>query len=655
MTDQTDPMATIRAGFFTECAERLEQLHDALSELEACAETGDPAAPETVNTAFRAVHSIKGGAASFGLDPLVRFAHVFEAGLEPLRTGSIHPTADRLDLMRRAADHLADLVMACADGGDLPRTGDDIAALLMSWAGAPGTGSEDIPDAADRPRRVRFRPRKDLYSSGNEPFYPLRALRDMGASRIRCDSSALPGLDDIDPEDAYLTWTIDLPPSVAKAEIQDVLDFVADVCHLDISQPDTPPTTQRTGDSGSSAVVTSPTMRVDLDRIDRLMNLVGELAIGHAFLSQRLSEAKTGPGAELARHVDTLTGLTRDVQDSVMAIRAQPVKSLFQRMGRVLRETSAALGKPARLCTEGEMTEVDRTVIERLTDPLTHMIRNAIDHGLEPPQDRERAGKPAQGCVTLSARHRAGRLVIELADDGRGLDRGRILASAENRGLIAAGARPPDGEIDQLLFLPGFSTARSLSDISGRGVGMDVVKTAIKRLGGRITIRTEAGAGTWFTLSLPLTLAVMDGMVVRIAGQTMVIPVAAILETAALNAVERRPLSDTVTLVKMRGSFAPLVDTAAALGKRAPVRLPQTPIAILTLAEDDSRAALVVDAVLDQRQIVVKPVRGGFGQVPGIAAATILGDGEIALILDPGEVVRLAPSQPEETRHARTG
>ncbi|MGB3313560.1 MAG: chemotaxis protein CheA [Albidovulum sp.] len=653
MADQTDPLATIRAGFFNECAERLEQLNDALSDLGEGGMDG-AADPEIINTAFRAVHSIKGGAASFGLDALVRFAHSFEAALEQVRSTAALPAPERLTLMHRAADHLTDLVAACATGDALPPPGDDIAAQLL----APGNGDAGLPvapETGDRPWRVRFCPRKDLYASGNDPLFPLRALRDLGATRIACDPSCLPDLAGFDPEAAYLVWTISLPPTVARSEILDVFDFVADLCDLDIAQEDIPATPTATGTAQTALSEQSPTMRVDLERIDRLMNLVGELAIGHSILSQRLSEATSANPADLTQHVDTLTGLTRDIQDSVMAIRAQPVKSLFQRMGRVLRETSAALGKPARLVLEGEMTEVDRTVIERLTDPLTHMVRNAIDHGLEPPQDRERAGKAAQGTVTLSAAHRAGRLVIELADDGRGIDRDRILASAEKRGLIAAGAQLTDAEIDQFLFAPGFSTARTLSDISGRGVGMDVVKTAIKRLGGRITIRSEAGAGTWFTLSLPLTLAVMDGMVVRIAGQTMVIPVAAILETAALNAVERRPLGDDTTLLNMRGSYAALVDTAAALGMRPPGRLPRDPIAILTQADDDSRAALVVDAVLDQRQVVVKPVRGGFGRIPGIAAATILGDGEIALILDPGETARLAPPRHKEELHARTG
>lgn len=283
------------------------------------------------------------------------------------------------------------------------------------------------------------------------------------------------------------------------------------------------------------------------------------------------------------------------------------------------------------------------------------MVRNAVDHGLEQRENRERAGKPPHGTVTLAAADRAGRLVIERADDGRSLDRGRNLASAESRGLIAAGARRQDGEIDQLLFTPGFSTAQSLSDISGRGVGMDVVKTAIKRLGGRIAIRTEPDAGTCFTLSLPLTLAVMDGLVVRVASQTMVVPVAAILAAATYTAVERRLRDGKNTFLKMRGSYVPQVDTAAALGMREPGRLPQNPVAILTMAEDGCRSALIVDAVLDQRQIVVKPVRGCFGHIAGISAATIIGDGEIALILDPGEVARLVPTQPDLVPHARTG
>ena len=639
MTHPPDPLADLRSGFFVECGDLLERLQDALTEMEAAAADAAPTDPEVVNTAFRAVHSIKGGAGAFGLTALVGFAHRVETVFDALRDGAIRARAEDVALLIRSADHLVDLVSAVAAGAETPAPAAGIEAALAALV--PVAPAEAGPGAAEdpgdsRPWRVAFCPQAALFASGNEPLFLLQALADLGATDIRCDTTALPHLAALDPEDSYLGWHLTLPATRRGIEIGAVFDFVEDVCDLTMERLAPAPSTAAPG-----AVVETPSIRVDLDRVDRLMNLVGELAINQSILTQSLSEAGLDAHSALAARLETLTGLTRDIQDSVMTMRAQPVKPLFQRMGRVLRETAAALGKPARLKLEGEATEVDRTVIERLADPLMHMIRNALDHGIEPAEERRRAGKPEEGTITLTAAHRAGRLVVELGDDGRGLDRARIRAVAEKRGLIARDAPLGEAETDLLLFRPGFSTAGGVTDISGRGVGMDVVKTAITRLGGRIAIRSEPGRGTTFSLSLPLTLAVMDGMVVRAAGQMFVVPVAAILETAKLAALDRRSFGAEGALVRLRGAFAPLCDVASALGMRAAGQTGAEAIAILTVAEDGSRTALVVDAILDQRQIVVKPLRGGFGRMLGISAATILGDGRIALILDPGELARL--------------
>ena len=318
------------------------------------------------------------------------------------------------------------------------------------------------------------------------------------------------------------------------------------------------------------------------------------------------------------------------------------MKPLFQRMGRIVREASAAVGKEVRLKTEGEATEVDKTVIERLADPLTHMIRNAVDHGLETPEKREAAGKPREGVITLSAQHRSGRVVIEVQDDGAGINRPKVREIAITKGLVPADAQLTDSEIDNLLFLPGFSTAAQVSNLSGRGVGMDVVKSAITALGGRITITSEAGKGTTFSISLPLTLAVLDGMVVHVAGETLVVPLSAIVETATLQAEDIRALGPNTNVIHIRGGFVPLYDLGAELGYRAPKDSYVGDIVLLTSQEDGSRAALVVDAINEQRQVVIKGLQQSYGHIPGVAAATILGDGQIALILDPPDLVRSA-------------
>jgi two-component system chemotaxis sensor kinase CheA len=317
-----------------------------------------------------------------------------------------------------------------------------------------------------------------------------------------------------------------------------------------------------------------------------------------------------------------------------MAIRAQPVKPLFQRMSRIVRELTDATGKIVRLRTEGEATEVDRTVIERLADPLTHMIRNAVDHGVERPEVREAAGKPAQGEVKLSAAHRSGRIVIEVSDDGAGINRQRVREIAIKKGLIAPDAQLTDGEIDNLLFMPGFSTAQSISNISGRGVGMDVVKRSIQALGGRITIVSRPGQGSIFSMSLPLTLAVLDGMVVKVADQTLVVPLTAIVETLRPKAGEVHALGVNARVISDRGGFAPLIDVGQELGYRDEAADPVGSVVLVVETEVSTRCALVVDAIHDQRQVVIKSLEANYRQVPGIAAATILGDGRVALILD---------------------
>jgi two-component system chemotaxis sensor kinase CheA len=399
------------------------------------------------------------------------------------------------------------------------------------------------------------------------------------------------------------------------------------------------PNTVSGGAKASATAAPKSVVRVDLDRIERLVNLVGELVINQAMLSQSLEQSGLSPHSDAMNGLEEFQRLTRDIQDSVMLIRAQPVKSLFQRMSRIVREASAAVGKDVRLHTEGEGTEVDKTVIERLADPLTHMIRNAVDHGLEKPEDRKAAGKPAQGRVNLSAAHRSGRVVIEISDDGAGINRPRVLQIAMDKGLIPSDATLTDTEIDNLLFLPGFSTASVVSDLSGRGVGMDVVRTAIQGLGGRITITSVPGAGTTFSISLPLTLAVLDGMVVQVANETLVLPLNVVIETLTLTKTNVEMVRPGAFVVRVRSGFVPLFDLGKELGYREPVEDYEGLVVLLIAHEDGSRAALIIDSIEDQRQVVIKGLDDSFYRAPGIAAATILGDGQIALILDTSDII----------------
>ncbi|MBY5599679.1 chemotaxis protein CheA [Rhizobium leguminosarum] len=395
----------------------------------------------------------------------------------------------------------------------------------------------------------------------------------------------------------------------------------------------------------NNAAGAGQTIRVDLDRVDRLINLVGELVINQAMLSQSVIENDTTGTSSINMGLEELQQLTREIQDSVMAIRAQPVKPVFQRMSRIVREIADMTGKSIRLITEGENTEVDKTVIDKLAEPLTHMIRNAVDHGIETPEKRAAAGKNTEGTVRLTAKHRSGRILIELADDGAGINREKVRQKAIDNDLIPADSNLSDEEIDNLIFLPGFSTADKISDISGRGVGMDVVKRSIQALGGRINITSKPGHGSVFTMSLPLTLAVLDGMVVTVAGQTLVVPLTAIVETLQPEAAAIHSFGANHRLISIRNSFCPLVDVGRILNFRATQANPVEGVALLVESEGGGQRALMVDAIQGQRQVVIKSLEANYTHVPGIAAATILGDGRVALILDVDAVVGASRGQ----------
>ncbi|HDZ74722.1 MAG TPA: chemotaxis protein CheA [Aurantimonas coralicida] len=391
--------------------------------------------------------------------------------------------------------------------------------------------------------------------------------------------------------------------------------------------------------SGNVGGSPAQTIRVDLERVDRLIDLVGELVIHQVMLSQRTYQAGLARASEVAVGLDELEQLTREIQDSVMAIRAQPVKSVFQRLPRLAREVAEISGKTVRLVTEGEWTEVDKTVIERLADPLTHMLRNAIDHGLEKPDVRLAAGKSEEGTVKVAAMHRSGRIVIEISDDGAGINRPKVREIAVSKGLVAAEANLSDEEIDNLIFMPGFSTASEISELSGRGVGMDVVKRSIQALGGRVSITSKPGKGSTFTMSLPLTLAVLDGMIVTVGDQTAVVPLTAIIETLQPKPEEVKGFGGDARLIKVRDAFLPLVDVGRELAYTTTPTNATTGVAILVEAENGTRSALLVDAIQGQRQVVIKSLEANYRRVPGIAAATILGDGRVALILDVDVIV----------------
>ncbi len=737
-----DPLAAIKVTFFQECEEQLAELEGGLLAME-----GGDHDPEIVNAVFRAVHSIKGGAGAFSLEDLVRFSHAFETALDLIRSGDIPADQETLKLLLRSADVLADHVRAARDGGtvDEGRSGSMAEALKALASGvdageadtgdgfgdfvftpvtidiaepatAPDLSIDDLlarvtaevapadapPAEADSVWHIRFYPQVGLYQKANESGLLLRELARLGSIKVGLDVSGLPTLQNMNPEDAYLGWSVELSgPALEEQVIRDVFEWVDGDCYLDIVREGAPPASapaasidavgevdvmaliraaqaaevpgagpapSATTDLAVRAEPSKPreavpdakaqaaareaspqTIRVDLERVDRLIDLVGELVINQAMLAQRVAECGLQRASSVAVGLDDLEHLTREIQDSVMAIRAQPVKSVFQRFPRLVREIAAMTGKEVRLIMDGEGTEVDKTVIERLSDPLTHMIRNAIDHGLETPDEREAAGKPREGVVRLAALHRSGRIVIEISDDGRGINRPRVKQIAVDKGLISPEANLSDDEIDNLIFMAGFSTAATVSDISGRGVGMDVVRRSIQSLGGRINISSRPGQGSTFTLSLPLTLAVLDGMVVTVAGQTLVAPLTAIIESLQPKAADVRNLGPNGQVIAIRDTHVPLIDIGRSLGYRTVTPPPTEGVALLVEGEGGNRAALMVDAIQGQRQVVIKSLEANYRPVPGIAAATILGDGRVALILDIDAVMVPKPHEGQAT------
>ena len=375
-------------------------------------------------------------------------------------------------------------------------------------------------------------------------------------------------------------------------------------------------------------------IRVELDRVDRLVNMVGELVISQAMLRQQVENLIPEDSHVMAQGFEDLSAHTRELQESVMAIRMQPVKSVFARIPRMVRELSARLGKKVDLITQGEMTEVDKTVIEQLMDPLTHMIRNSLDHGIETQEERAKSGKPERAAIKLSAEHRSGRIQIEVSDDGKGINRQRIVEKAVQKGLLSSDHDLSDEEIDNLIFAPGFSTADEVSDVSGRGVGMDVVRRNIVSLGGRISVFSTPGEGTRFLMSLPLTLAVLDGMIIRCGQEKYIIPLTSVIESIHPIAEELQPLVNGAMMVSMRGQYIRIVNLYKLFNIKGAVTDAAQGLVVIVETERYGHVGILVDELLGQQQVVIKSLEENYDPIDGVAAATILGNGKVALILD---------------------
>lgn len=649
--------------FFDEASEQLDDLESQLSALSA-----NPGDAERLNSAFRAVHSVKGAANLVGFERIAAFAHRYESFLHKLRSKQLKADDAVVALLLRGRDILHDLIEHARAGSEAP-TDAEAAVTARFDSGASETQGVQQPQIVKdnnlpKPRiiRARLAPRLDGAAPGGNPDRLFAQLRRLGRLTVYADTSAVPSLDRLDIGSMLISWTMELDTSVAPAEIQEIFAQAAWPGEYEVidcgekltelpreettpspSEADAPVAADMPGqltataspaESTTEGVPLASSIRVDVERMDRLVNLVGELVISQSMLAEQLQKLPTAQFAELSRGIQELSRHARRLQEGVMAIRAQPVQSVFSRMPKLVRELATQTGKRLRLETVGEDTEIDKTVIEQLYDPITHMIRNAADHGIESPEERQAAGKSPTGTIRLSAGHSGGRIVIQVADDGRGIDRRRVRAKAEAAGLVGVADELTDDEIDNLIFLPGLSTAREISNISGRGVGMDVVRQNIHRLGGRVTIRSVPAEGSVFFLTLPLTLAVLDGMIVRVGAEKYVVPLGAIIESLRPSARDVHTLVGGADVLSIRGQYVPLVylnDTfGVARGER------DATASLVMLAETDSgaRVGLVVDEILGQQQVVIKSLESHYRAIPGVAGATILGNGRVALIIN---------------------
>ncbi len=689
----SDDFDEIQGIFFEECAEGLAVAEQGLSAMAA----GD-VSKDVIAGVFRAVHSIKGGSGAFGHGALLAFSHCFENVLDEVRGGKIPPTAEVTKVMLAAFDILADHVEAARSQSAPPADATALAALgrILETKGAVEQAEEPAPaEAADEfgftpveaaveefdpfgfeplettldeldrddtdPWIVRFAPSRAALANGAEPLLSIREVERLGGSIIAVDTTALPALRDLDPEESYFVWTLSVPAAVEESVIAECFDFVAPDSTIEIkrqSEAAQKPATPQP-DASEEAVAASPprlalveksgppppaalapearaaeqvhqTIRVDLSKLDMLLNLVGELVIRGSILSDRLS-----PADQERVELPELARLTREIQDNVMSLRAQPIRQAFSRVPRMLRDLGVETGKQVVLEISGETTEVDKGVIEKIGDPLTHMIRNAMDHGIESPAERLAAGKPAEGLITLSAEQKGARIFVRVSDDGRGIDRERVRAKAIERGIIAADAILSVEEIDQLICAPGFSTAETISSISGRGVGMDVVRSNVEALGGRVDITSTPGAGTSFTMILPLTLAILDGMIVRLEGQRFVLPLANVIETVRPEAGQVHAMTPTSEVIELRGAYLPVkrLSDLFGLGADEPAD-PEASLVIIVETETAGNVGIMVDTIDDRREVVIKSLEQNLHPIRGLGGATILGDGSIALILD---------------------
>jgi two-component system chemotaxis sensor kinase CheA len=682
-----DPVAVFR----TEAAECLEAIEAGLLDLTHKLDDKD-----VVDAVFRGLHTLKGSGSMFGFDALAAFTHHCETAFDRVRKGEVPATAELVAAVLAAQDHMRALVdRPDADHGD---TGQQLLAQLQAAVGGTSAGQDTAsalaPVATAAPVaaktttwRIRFSLPSNSMANGTNPLGLLDELRDLGECSVKADRSAIPSLEDIVPTDLYVTWEVILTSTQDRSAIDDVFIFVMDDMELEVQEIEGAAASEPVAAAAVAvAVVSAPAaalpaaaapsvaplfkpveavpakrdvtaqaeqrqakaaenVRVPAERLDELMDRVGELVIAQSRLSQLASASADIALRSVSEEIERLSG---ELRDTMMVLRMVPVATLFSRFRRLVHDLARETGKVIELVTEGESTEVDKTVIERLADPLVHLVRNSIDHGLETPEERLAAGKSEAGTVTLSARQAGGEVIISIKDDGRGINRDRVRAKAESSGLIAPGQSLSDSELLQLIFAPGFSTAAAITNLSGRGVGMDVVKKTVEALRGAIDITSQNGEGSEVSLRIPLTLAIIDGLLVRVGTGSYVIPLSAVEECLELS-LEEDLRSRGRSFISLRDSLVPFLRLRDLFRTGTKPDVHQKVVVISTGTE---RVGLVVDQIIGDHQTVIKSMSKLHNDVATFSGATILGDGSVALILDVGHLVAAGQQQEAQMRVA---
>jgi two-component system chemotaxis sensor kinase CheA len=661
-----DPIEVFR----TEAAELLEAIEAGL--LDLLENLGDK---EQIDAVFRSLHTLKGSGAMFGFEALAAFTHHCETAFDLVRKGEVPATEALISAVLEAKDHMRTLVETPGGNHDA-LSGTLLDSLRQAVEAAANGGAAPAPAAPKATFwKVKFSLPANAMANGTNPLPLLDELRDLGDCRIVADRSAIPTLDQIDPSSLYVTWTVELKTEAPKSAIEDVFIFVMDDMELDIAAMDdvVAPTVAKAPEPAKTAApIAAPkveqkpvaavpasvpaisdakqnkaneNVRVPAERLDELMDRVGELVIAQSRLSQLADASGDLQLRAVSEDIERLSG---ELRDTMMVLRMVPVTQLFSRFRRLVHDLAHETGKTIELVTEGESTEVDKSVIERLADPLVHLVRNSCDHGLETPEERIAAGKPAAGRVVLSARQTGGEVKITISDDGRGINRERVRAKAESSGIIAPNAVLSDQELLQLIFQPGFSTAQNVTNLSGRGVGMDVVKRTIEALRGTITMVSTPGNGSDISLNIPLTLAIIDGLLVRIGTGRYVIPLSAVEECLELS-LEEDMRSRGRSFISLRDSLVPFIRLRE-LFRTGTKPDPYQKVVVISTGTE--RVGLVVDQIIGDHQTVIKAMSKLHHDIATFSGATILGDGSVALILDVAHLVAAGQQQEAQLRIA---